>query len=168
MLILALDAAAALCARAGDRQRSESYQGKAAAMREAALKRFFSPEEGCFLSDGQISIHSQIWMTLAGVMPKDLAPRAFEIAEAADGPKMLTPYIHHYYVTALIEAGMKDRAEKHLRDYWGGMVRAGADTFWECYVPGDPAASPYGSPIVNSFCHAWSCTPAYIIGRFLS
>ena len=33
-----------------------------------------------------------------------------------------------------------------------------------CYInPANPDESPYGSPIVNSYCHAWSCTPAYFL-----
>lgn len=47
--------------------------------------------------------------------------------------------------------------------YWGGMVKAGADTFWECFDANNPKASPYGDVRNNSFCHAWSCTPSYLL-----
>ena len=43
------------------------------------------------------------------------------------------------------------------------MVKAGADTFWEVYDPSNADLSPYGSVLVNSYCHAWSCTPAYLL-----
>jgi len=43
------------------------------------------------------------------------------------------------------------------------MVRAGADTFWEVYLPDDPTYSPYGDLRLNSACHAWSCTPTAFI-----
>ena len=33
------------------------------------------------------------------------------------------------------------------------------------YNPSNPDESPYGSPIVNSYCHAWSCSPAYFLRR---
>ena len=46
------------------------------------------------------------------------------------------------------------------------MIRAGADTFFEAWNPKDPKASPYGGAIVNSCCHAWSCTPAYILYKY--
>ena len=46
------------------------------------------------------------------------------------------------------------------------MLSAGADTFWECCDLDDLSASPYGGMIVNSYCHAWSCTPAYLIDKF--
>ncbi|MHB3894864.1 hypothetical protein ACYBX3_24565, partial [Klebsiella pneumoniae] len=37
------------------------------------------------------------------------------------------------------------------------------DTFWEAFSLSDYAISPYGSKHINSYCHAWSCTPAYFI-----
>ena len=46
------------------------------------------------------------------------------------------------------------------------MVRDGADTFWELYNPYNKFESPYGSVAVNSFCHAWSCTPTYFLRKF--
>ena len=167
VLILSLDACAALCVRAGDGKRRGAYENRAASLREAALRHFWSAEEQCFLSGGQISIHTQVWLTLAGVMPDGKARAAFEKAlETPGAPQMATPYMHHYYVTALLKAGLKEEAEKHLRAYWGGMLNAGADTFWECYDPADLRASPYGGMIVNSYCHAWSCTPAYLIDKY--
>jgi alpha-L-rhamnosidase len=42
-------------------------------------------------------------------------------------------------------------------------VEAGADTFWEVYDPAQPLSSPYGDIHINSFCHAWSCTPSYFL-----
>jgi hypothetical protein len=41
------------------------------------------------------------------------------------------------------------------------MIAAGADTFWEVYDPATPLSSPYGDIHINSYCHAWSCTPSY-------
>lgn len=52
-----------------------------------------------------------------------------------------------------------------LHSYWGGMLQKGADTFWEVHIPGDEQASPYKSHLMNSYCHAWSCTPAYLLRR---
>ncbi len=48
-----------------------------------------------------------------------------------------------------------------------GAFPAGADTFWEFWDPADPGGSPYGGRIVNSYCHAWSCTPTFIIRQYL-
>ena len=48
----------------------------------------------------------------------------------------------------------------------GSMIRDGADTFWELYNPYNREESPYGSSMVNSYCHAWSCTPTYFLRKF--
>ena len=62
----------------------------------------------------------------------------------------------------------KDEALAVMKNYWGGMAELGADTFWELYNPKNPDESPYGGTIVNSYCHAWSCAPAYFLRRYYS
>ena len=79
---------------------------------------------------------------------------------------MVTPYLYHHYVQALVDVGQKAKALEVLRSYWGGMVLLGADTFWELYNPSNPDESPYGGTIVNSYCHAWSCAPAYFLRKY--
>ena len=61
-----------------------------------------------------------------------------------------------------------ESAMDYMKYYWGGMIRHGADTFWELYNPENPAESPYGSNIVNSYCHAWSCTPTYLLREYFN
>jgi hypothetical protein len=74
-----------------------------------------------------------------------------------------TPYLNHYVVDAMLLCGLRNEALELVRSYWGGMVAAGADTFWEAYAPDEPLLSPYGDHHINSYCHAWSCTPSYFI-----
>lgn len=81
---------------------------------------------------------------------------------------MTTPYMVHHYVDALLMCGEEEKALEQIRRYWGGMLKDGADTFWELYDPDDKTYSPYGSNLVNSYCHAWSCTPSYFIRRNFS
>ena len=78
-----------------------------------------------------------------------------------------TPYMYHHVTEALFEAGLKEEAIRLLKSYWGEMLRLGADTFWEAFEPENPDYSPYGNPIVSSYCHAWSCTPVHLIHKYL-
>lgn len=71
-------------------------------------------------------------------------------------------------IEALLKCGAKDEALAVMKNYWGGMAELGADTFWELYNPKNPDESPYGGTIVNSYCHAWSCAPAYFLRRYYS
>lgn len=52
-----------------------------------------------------------------------------------------------------------------MRDYWGGMVKKGASTFWEIYDPANDHLSPYNNHHINSYWHAWSCTPTYFVRK---
>lgn len=135
---------------------------------EAARERFWDPEQGCFVSGRarQVSWASQIWMILGGVVAGAEARALLKDMEGKQALGMVTPYLYHHYVQALLDLGEREKALELLRRYWGGMVEAGADTFWELYNPENPEESPYGGTIVNSFCHAWSCGPAYFLRKY--
>ena len=76
------------------------------------------------------------------------------------------PYLYHYFIEALIQSGLQQEAKEAVLTYWGGMVQKGADTFWEVYNPNNEFLSPYNFHPVNSYCHAWSCTPVYFIRKY--
>jgi alpha-L-rhamnosidase len=76
------------------------------------------------------------------------------------------PYLYHYFIEALVQSGLQQQAKEAILSYWGDMVRKGADTFWEVYDPSNEFLSPYDFYPVNSYCHAWSCTPVYFIRKY--
>lgn len=115
---------------------------------------------------GQLSIHSQMWAVLAGVLDAAEETNVMRATLKTAMVDPVTPYAMHYYAEALIKAGLKDEAFSLIRRHWGGMLERGCDCFPEVYVPRDPEASPYGDVTINSFCHAWSCTPSYFIRKY--
>lgn len=134
----------------------------------AALNNFWDEKQGVFVSGEkrQISYASQVWMVLAGVKAGEEARMLMDrIVELKPEMGMVTPYMNHHFVEALILCGEKEKALDYMKYYWGGMLEEGADTFWELYNPDNPQESPYGSSAVNSYCHAWSCTPAYLLRK---
>ncbi len=138
----------------------------------AAKQHLFDETRGAFINayDKNVyAVQSQVWMVLGGVIDGEAGKKALlESLASPTSIKPVTPYMHHYLVEAMFALGMQDEAWAHIKRYWGGMVKEGADTFWEVYVPGDPEVSPYGDPLMHSFCHAWSCTPAYWIRKYLA
>jgi hypothetical protein len=137
-------------------------------MEQAARKSLWDEQQGLFVSgpNRELSWASQAWMVLAGVPTPEQAKRAMSgVIRHPTAEKPVTPYMNHYVVEALQVAGLHDEASAHMTAYWGGMVRQGADTFWEVYVPGDDRLSPYKSHLMNSYCHAWSCTPTYLLRK---
>lgn len=75
-------------------------------------------------------------------------------------------YLYHYVIQAMVDTGMGQEAKEAVKNYWGGMVQKGADTFWEVYDPDNDFISPYQFAPINSYCHAWSCTPIYFIRKY--
>lgn len=124
----------------------------------------YDTNQSAFVSgpENQISWASQIWMTLSGVANQEQVEAMFnrELYDETITP-INTPYLMHYYVEALFQCGQNEKALNTIQYFWGAMVKQGANTFWEVFNVDDPSFSPYGSPVINSYCHAWSCTPSY-------
>ncbi len=139
-------------------------------MVDYAREQLFVAERGLFVTTGEeYNIASQVWMVLAHVLDDEgnraLMERA--VAELFPVRGIATPYMYHHVVEALFEAGLADEATSLMKSYWGKMIALGADTFWEAFDQDKPDFSPYGLPIVNGYCHAWSCTPVYLIHKYL-
>ena len=133
-------------------------------MIKAARKNLYNRKTGLFVGTGdkQISYASQIWMILSGVASKAEGKKALSaLTTTQDVCYPGTPYMYHYYIQSLIDCGMNLEAKEALVNYWGGMIAKGADTFWEAYDPTNDFISPYDFYPINSYCHAWSCTPVY-------
>lgn len=166
VILYALKYAGKLSGILENQEKTAYFEALYEKMKTAAKAAFWDDVNQVFVSgaERQISIASQVWMILAGVITGKEAGEL--LARVENSPiTMVTPYMHHFYIMALLENGESDKAMTHLRSYWGGMINAGADTFWELYNPANEKESPYGSDCVNSYCHAWSCTPAYLLRR---
>ncbi|HEY4432635.1 MAG TPA: sugar hydrolase [Paenibacillus sp.] len=136
----------------------------------AAIEHLFDTTSQLFVSGGErdISWASQVWMVLAEILSKEANATLLQrLHETPAAIGMATPYMVHHYIEALFVAGMHELAVEQMQKYWGGMIADGADTFWEVYDPKDKNRSPYGSNLINSYCHAWSCTPTYFIRKYL-
>ncbi|MBM7655515.1 alpha-L-rhamnosidase-related protein [Neobacillus cucumis] len=136
---------------------------------EATKTHLWDQEQQFFISgsDHQISWASQIWMVLAGVLTKEENSKLMKrLLKEKPTVGIATPYMYHHLIEALLVSGEKELAIAEMKSYWGGMIQDGADTFWELYDPKNKDFSPYGSHLINSYCHAWSCTPTYLIRKY--
>ena len=149
----------------------QRYRDAMERMIRYSREKLYDPSRKLFLTNGnEYNIASQVWMVLAHVMSDDENREILRtmVSELFPVKDIATPYMYHCIAEALFEGGLRDEAVKLMKDYWGKMIELGADTFWEAFDPDRPEYSPYGSPIVNSYCHAWSCTPVYLIARYLT
>ena len=80
-----------------------------------------------------------------------------------------TPYMRFYELETLCLMGHHTEVLQEMRDYWGGMLREGATSFWEKYVPSETGIqhlAMYGRPYGKSLCHAWGASPVYLLGKY--
>lgn len=131
-------------------------------------ERAVKAAELCLCNGKYDSVHSVVWLILGGALRGDSAGEALAQALSSAKYKPFTPYMHHYVVEALIALSKYSEADGYIKNYWGGMVDMGADTFYEVYVPNDPDFSPYNDRMINSMCHGWSCTPTYFIRKYFN
>ena len=169
IFLYALEAAIELAQITGDVMAEEEYAQDYLKLKSAANSFLFDEEKKLYVSgaDRQISYASQVWMILGGAVEGNGAVKLIErLRQEESALTMVTPYMFHNFVEALIMIGEKNQALKEMEEYWGGMLKEGADTFWELYNPKNPNESPYGGTIVNSYCHAWSCGPTYFLRKY--
>ena len=83
--------------------------------------------------------------------------------------KITTPYMRFYELEALCAMGEQSYVLKEMKDYWGGMLKLGATSFWEEYNPTKQGAehyAMYGREFGKSLCHAWGASPLYLLGKY--
>ena len=167
--LYALEKFVAMLKALGDEE-AEAYEAQLAKIRKASYEHLFDQEKGYFCNatdEFNKSVHAQVFMILGGVIDGEAGKKALNaMLNDPEACQPNTPYMQHYVIEAMMKLGMVQEAKDFMVAFWGGMVEAGADTFWEAYVPGDPSFSPYGDHMIDSLCHAWSCTPTYLIRRF--
>lgn len=170
-VLYAMEKMAALAKVLGNTVHEEKWTQKLLDTRKKSFENYYDAEADGFVSGladrRQYSVQSQAWMILGGVIGGEDGKRILlKSLNSPDSLKPVTPYMHHYVVEAMVKLGMKEEALAYIKSYWGSMIENGADTFWEAYDPKNPQLSPYGDPIMNSFCHAWSCSPSYFIRKY--
>ena len=171
VLIYALKQAGYLAEILEDRDRLEKIRMMTEKTEKGAKTVLWDSERGFFVSGAarQISWASQIWLVLAQVFEKEKNQEILHHLLKENPPiRMVTPYMYHHLIDALVLNDRKAEALEYMESYWGQMVEDGADCFFELYDPENREASPYGSRIINSYCHAWSCTPSYFIRKYFA
>lgn len=158
-----------LAKRLGKEKEAGEWLTIAGKMQKAARRHFYDKTLGVMVSgkDRQVSYLSQVWMILSNTLNKKEGAKAMAtVMSMPDACYPGCPYAYHYVIEALLQCGMPQEARNLITDYWGSMVKRGADTFWEVYDPNNDYLSPYGFFVINSYCHAWSCTPVYFINKY--
>jgi len=153
------------------------YAALAAALRQKIKAAFWSNEQKAYLhaiEDGvmnpQVTKFPNMFAILYGLSDADEQQAIMQhVMLNPDIPPITTPYMRFYELETLCLMGYHREVLREMRDYWGGMLREGATSFWEKYNPEETGAehlAMYGRPYGKSLCHAWGASPVYLLGKY--
>ena len=154
-----------------------NYAALAATLRQKIKATFWNPEQKAYLhaiEDGlinhQVTKFPNMFAILYGLANTDEQQDIMQSVMLNPAiPPITTPYMRFYELETLCMMGYQTEVLKEMRDYWGGMIREGATSFWEKYNPEETGVqhlAMYGRPYGKSLCHAWGASPIYLIGKY--
>jgi hypothetical protein len=166
----------ALCSNLlNDKQQADNYTKLATDLKAKLLPAFWSDKAGAFVHNrengqqsAQVTPFTNMFAVLFGYLDKTKTEAVKQnVLLNPHALKITTPYMRFYELEALCALGEQKHVLKEMRDYWGGMIKLGATTFWEKYNPERTnQTAMYGRPFGNSFCHAWGASPIYLLGKY--
>lgn len=119
----------------------------------------------------QVSRHANIFAILFDLAsPTRQHQILHHVLNNSNIPAINTPFFKFWELEAMAKLGQYSEMLAAIKSYWGGMLDAGATTFWEYFDPketGPEKYAMYGDKYGKSLCHAWGASPLYLIGRYL-
>lgn len=137
---------------------------------------FWSSNSGCYVDNwydnkqGEcISRQTNLLALLSETSTSEQVGRILETV-LCDGkvPDVGTPYMRALELLAISKYGRTSDMLERLKNYWGGMIDAGASTFWEGFdisKTGKEHSAFYNRPFGKSLCHAWSSGPLFLLSQ---
>lgn len=152
----------------------DQYQNKFTVLQQHLEHYFWDEDQGAFIDSYEsgkhhITRHANILAIIFDLV-NDRKKRLIlkNVLLNDQITQITTPYFKFFEQDALCQMGEYRAVYQTILDYWGGMLRKGAVTFWEEYDPSQTGAQiyeMYGDPYGKSLCHAWGASPIYLIGR---
>ncbi len=160
-----------------DADGKKKYKQIADDLHAKLIPAFWNNEKGCFVNNringvqsDNVNRYPNMFAVLFGYLDsaKILSVKD-NVLLNENVQKITTPYMRFYELEALCALGEQKKVTKEIKDYWGGMLNAGATTFWEKYDPNETGVQQYamyGRPFGKSLCHAWGASPIYLLGKY--
>jgi len=168
----------ALCAKlANDTENATKYEEQARALKTKIFDLYWNQDKHALVHsrvDGKPTENVTRYANMFGIFfdyftpEQKLAVKEHVLLNKSIN-KITTPYMRFYELEALCAMGEQAYVLKEMKNYWGGMLKLGATSFWEEYNPdkkGTEHLAMYGRPFGKSLCHAWGASPIYLLGKY--
>lgn len=172
-----LEAMAVCATLMKDEKGAATYNQLAIDLKKKIMEDFWDPSRQVFIhsrKDGQanpqVTRYANMFAMMFGYLDAAKISAVKKNVLMNDSVlKITTPYMRFYELAALAETGNQAYVAREIKDYWGGMLREGATSFWEFYDPNEKGGARYamyGRPFGKSLCHAWGASPIYLLGKY--
>ncbi|MFV0606480.1 MAG: amylo-alpha-1,6-glucosidase, partial [Niabella sp.] len=177
LLVKSLEAMSVGAEIAGEREDKNKYLQLAADLKSKLFEVFWDDEHQVMKhqrTDGKVQDMVTRYANMFGIFFNyfnDVQKQSVKekVLLNDDILQITTPYMRFYELEALCVMGEQEFVLNEMRDYWGGMLKLGATSFWEKYDPkqsGTEHLAMYGRPYGKSLCHAWGASPVYLLGKY--
>lgn len=168
----------AMCAKVIDKGADViKYENLASEVKKILLNEFWDDKKHAFIhgkvngnSDGAVTRYTNMFAVFFNYLNETKKQEVKKNVILNDSiMKISTPYMRFYELEAMCSMGETDYVIKEMRNYWGGMLKEGATTFWEKYNPEEKGVqhlAMYQRPYRKSLCHAWGASPIYLLGKY--
>lgn len=161
----------------GDTDNKIKFESLSKNLKTKLFDVFWSSTNGAFVhnrENGVLSKQITPYTNMFAILFDYLNPEQTELVKNnvllnPEALKITTPYMKFYELEALCLLDEHQYVLDQIRDYWGGMLKLGATSFWEKYNPeekGEEHLAMYGRPFGKSLCHSWGASPIYLLGRY--
>ena len=110
--------------------------------------------------------HANLLASVLDLLTAGEAAAVARVLQEKTLPAVGTPYMSILEAMAIANGGNTNAALQKIHEIWGGMLDAGASTFFEGFDPqhsGNGHLRFYDRPFGCSLCHAWSSGPVFLL-----
>lgn len=129
------------------------------------------PEGALKINSNFVSRYSNIYGLLFGYIDSVERTKIKETVLLNESvPEVKLPFHRIFELSALYELGESVLALDKMKNYWNGMIKLGATSFWEDFDSTLSSADQYmwsGRPFGKSLCHLWGASPLLIYGKYI-
>lgn len=156
-----------LALREGDIEFANIWQRRSDNLKDQLLKSCWNDKDKCWVgnpvsSENKVK-YPNFLAVISGLASNDQFEGINSILTNEKVPSVGTPYMKGFENIALARIGKIQVMLDRTKEYWGGMLKLGATTFWEAYdtsIKGKDQYSFYDRPYGKSLCHGFSAGPA--------
>lgn len=115
----------------------------------------------------KVTRYANMFAVMFGLLDEEKTQSIIEKVLLNDEVQQITtPYMRFYEKATQSKIAAGRNVVDEIKDYWGGMLKCGATTFWEAYDPNEQGVEKYAMydrPYGKSLCHAWGANPIYLL-----